>query len=414
MQLVFEKWVKSQAISLKASNLFDESFLCYKAGANKAALLYSYVAFLTILKERLADSTMPITVKTGQWEKLLRQLRNESEWEEAVFTCTQDSTNNYFPIQEHVRLQIKYWKDRRNDAAHIKDNEINENHVELFWSFISSNLSKIRVGGGQRAMMNKFLVFYDPMQTAPEEDITPLITEIPHSLEVSNLIEFIEELFSVDNLLFLEEPRFYNAFVRNSPGEYKKELIKYLKNHNEKLEGLLNDSPGVVQFLDLSKQEIRQLWRRPGTGLRLIQVAPSLLRNNLIPANEIEELLEKVAKVAKSGPYSEMDRSVLQEYGYYTYWSHEKVTKLHMFGYKSINDFTPAIIDFMEHNKIETELIKKIVLQIGGNGGHPYSLVNALNSMFTKLPQKKSEFYKGMPTVKEEVMTQFKKRMEAK
>ncbi|NJM79738.1 MAG: hypothetical protein HC854_09145, partial [Flavobacterium sp.] len=97
-----------------------------------------------------------------------------------------------------VRQQIKYWKDRRNDCAHFKQNEINISHVEIFWSFLKSNLSKITIEGGKLNLLKKFLNHFDETKTPPDSDYTHLIKEIEHAIEINESESFFIEL---DNLI---------------------------------------------------------------------------------------------------------------------------------------------------------------------------------------------------------------------
>src|SRR5688572_13151617 len=126
MKLPIEKWLDLQNPSKNVRDLFNESMLCYKVGAYRASLLYSYLGFLTMLKERLIVAHKPGALPQGMWDNLISNVQKENRWEESVFDSTQCSTQPIFLIDGHIRLQIKYWRDRRNDAAHYKDNAINE------------------------------------------------------------------------------------------------------------------------------------------------------------------------------------------------------------------------------------------------------------------------------------------------
>ena len=59
MNLKIEKWIIDQKLSKKVTPLFDEAIKSYKASAYKAALLFSYLGFMTILKERIINAQLP-------------------------------------------------------------------------------------------------------------------------------------------------------------------------------------------------------------------------------------------------------------------------------------------------------------------------------------------------------------------
>src|SRR5690606_38212653 len=107
-----EDWLnrKTQNFSEDSKILFEESLLCYRIKAYRASLLFSYLGFLTFIKELIIKSKKPETFDEGRWELLVRCLNNEDEWEEKVYKELTNSKNPLFNISEALRLQIKYWK----------------------------------------------------------------------------------------------------------------------------------------------------------------------------------------------------------------------------------------------------------------------------------------------------------------
>jgi hypothetical protein len=132
MKIAIEDWKKEKRFNKKVSSLFDESIVCYKHGAYRASLMFSYLAFLTFLKETIIKSNKPASINQSRWDSILNDLQNDDKWEKRVFEELTNSSTPIFNIKEDIRQQIKYWKDRRNDCAHFKDNEIDAHHVESF------------------------------------------------------------------------------------------------------------------------------------------------------------------------------------------------------------------------------------------------------------------------------------------
>src|SRR3954471_9209694 len=129
MKLRIENWIDNSNFSEDVNVLFTDAVTCYKAGANRASLLFSYLAFLTILKERIIGATKPNLYPQGEWDIIILKLQNEDLWEAIVFDATQQqekidqatkqrTKDPIFNLNDNLRLQIKYWKDRRNDCAH--------------------------------------------------------------------------------------------------------------------------------------------------------------------------------------------------------------------------------------------------------------------------------------------------------
>jgi hypothetical protein len=108
----------------------------------------------------------------------LHNIKLEDKWEEEILTALNNSSNPIFNINENIRVQIKYLKDRRNDCAHAKNNIINHHHVEIFWTFLQSNLSKITVERGKLTLLNKFSDQFDTAITSRFESYDYLIDEI--------------------------------------------------------------------------------------------------------------------------------------------------------------------------------------------------------------------------------------------
>ena len=138
MKLPFEEWILSQEISADAKDLISEAIVCYKANANRAALLFSYLCFQTIIRDRMLNANRPDNIPEGMWTDILKKLRNEDTWDQTVFDNLQrQQPKEIFILNDDIRNQITYWKNRRNDCAHSKNNIIGVSHVdEKFLVFI--------------------------------------------------------------------------------------------------------------------------------------------------------------------------------------------------------------------------------------------------------------------------------------
>jgi len=59
MKLQLEQWLDDQTLSSESQSCFEESFICYKVAAYKAALLFGYLGFLTTIRDRILQSRSP-------------------------------------------------------------------------------------------------------------------------------------------------------------------------------------------------------------------------------------------------------------------------------------------------------------------------------------------------------------------
>ncbi|KAA6314826.1 hypothetical protein EZS27_034619 [termite gut metagenome] len=166
MKLKIEYWINDNNFSDAITNIFSESVMCYKNGIYRPALLLSYISFMNILRERILVSDGPKVFEKSQWNQIQRNVIKDETWEKAVFDATQQrgkieqstkakTRDTIFSISETIREEIFYWKNRRNDCAHFKTNHIDAFHVEAFWAFLQSNLSKITIVSFQNRFTEK-------------------------------------------------------------------------------------------------------------------------------------------------------------------------------------------------------------------------------------------------------------------
>lgn len=261
-----EKWVDSKIknYSNDSYNLFREAILCYNIKAYRASLLFSYLGFFKYIKELLNKSKKPVHFDQTRWDAILRNIKLEDKWEEEILNALNNSSNPVFNIKENIRTQIKFWKDRRNDCAHAKDNIINHHHVEIFWTFLKSNLSKITIEGGKQNLLNKFSDHFDATKTSRFESYNFLIEEIENSIEVVEIDEFIKVLDVVIQNRTFENSKVYEVFDKVltkylSVNFIKDAVINYLKTTSKDLD-FLSYFPNNFNTFNYSPQDIRVIW----------------------------------------------------------------------------------------------------------------------------------------------------------
>jgi hypothetical protein len=261
-----EKWVDSKIknYSDDSYNLFREAILCYNIKAYRASLLFSYLGFFKYIKELLNKSKKPASFDQGRWDSILRNIKLEDKWEEEILNSLNNSSNPVFNIKDNIRTQIKFWKDRRNDCAHAKDNIINNHHVEIFWTFLKSNLSKITLEGGKQNLLNKFSDHFDATRTSRFESYDHIIEEIENSIEAVEIDDFIKEL----GVVVIDKAHDYSILYEvydkilskyYSVNYIKDAVINYLKNSHKDLD-FLSYFPNNFSNFNYSNQDIRLIW----------------------------------------------------------------------------------------------------------------------------------------------------------
>ena len=107
MKLPFEEWVYQKHFSQNVVKLFSEALISYKHSAYMASLLFSYLAFLTILKELIIKSTKAVSIPQGRWDIIIKKLQNDDTWEKCVYEELINNSSPIFNISDDVlNLQI--------------------------------------------------------------------------------------------------------------------------------------------------------------------------------------------------------------------------------------------------------------------------------------------------------------------
>lgn len=306
---------------------FREAEICYRAGAYRAALLFSYIGWGLTLRSRLLRAACPAGLPLNKWEKDLAGLRCEDEWDKKVFDLTQQkSPAPVFLVSEDLRHQVRYWKDRRNDCAHFKTNEIDHSHVESFWNFIFSNIGKFVPNGSAAALLNEIILYFDRNVTPPNMPLDPIIERIPHCVERDKLTQFFEDL--AEKLSSSSDTaHVFDAVIRVTNDSTVKVLRDFLINH-KKLLSLFRKFPQHVILLEQNPESVRSLWRKHlfSSYQEDINVFAALLRANMIPQEEIAEAnAEAVTKIQGNIP-SPIDKQILDQYGFFAVFSERAFT----------------------------------------------------------------------------------------
>ena len=237
MILDIENWVGEQRYPNKIKKLFTESVMCYRTGAHRASLLFSYIGFLTIIRENLIASAAPEGFTEEEWENLLSAIRTNDLWEGSVYDALMRSEKPIFELSEDIKLQIKYWNDRKNDCT-LYNNGIEGHHTLSFWSFVKSHVSKMTVEGGQASLLKKFNAHFDPIQTRPNKDYGYLVSQISESVLPKKYHEFFEKLEA--NIAgdrwwggFEESANVYAKIFDVCDATIQESLVKYLKKQKK-------------------------------------------------------------------------------------------------------------------------------------------------------------------------------------
>ncbi|MEE4580534.1 hypothetical protein [Paenibacillus polymyxa] len=399
MRLKIEEWLSGQIISEEAENLLEESIVCYKASAYRAGFLFSYLFFLTVLRERILSAKKPDDIPETIWRGIIKKLHDDDKRDGEVFDQVKRGPGTWgiFNLNDDLRQQVTYWKNRRNDCAHAKTNGIQASHIESFWSFIQYNLPKFVVNGGKDALLEKVRIHFDITLTAPNTDFEYITQEIVHSIYESEYKEFIAQLYELlgdkINNYSSESERRINFWLRlfGLNKSFDKALIEYLLENEKLLNAILmKDSSKVVYFRG-HPQFIRKLWY----GGRIDpSILAALLRNDLIP---VEQQEEAITNIVESNQFInpeiilEEDMNVLIEKGLAT------VFKRIAFEEYYINSFDWAnnakrwlVVWFIKKYGLDEIIVRSLSTTF--IGGHPWHLRDGLKEVLNEDPVLKDSF----------------------
>lgn len=399
MKLRIENWIDNNNFSEDVNVLFTDAVTCYKARANRASLLFSYLAFLTILKERIIGGTKPNLFPQGEWDKIISKLQNEDLWEASAFDATQqqektDQTTKertkdpIFNLNDNLRLQIKYWKDRRNDCAHYKDNIIDTFHIEAFWAFMESNMSKITIEGGMQSLINKIYKHFDPTITPPDKDISPLIQEIEFSVERSKLKHFWEVLLNngeCDFDLSKRKQELISKSLEVNKGFVNDSLIAIVKANKYYLKDFLSNHTDKILSFNFNEEEVRKFWKTQLTSCNnILGLYTSFLRNGLIPQNEIAEANKTILIAIREYSPTINEHQILSGNGILDTFKQVILKNSNFIGYKSylwVNERADIISGIIKNCPSDKDIIMRLVEHFNQQDNSDW-LLERFNSIF--------------------------------
>ncbi|MFJ7371263.1 hypothetical protein ACIQVU_17815 [Lysinibacillus sp. NPDC098008] len=408
MQIYFESWIKSQDISEDAELLFEEAIKCYRVGAYRASFLMSYLGFMKALRDRLLRSDKPDLVHEEDWKKTRNDLRDDKVWEDTVYKTTQekkDKQSKVYLISSDLIEEIPYWRKKRNESAHAKDTIIGYSHVETFWLFLQSNLSKFVVNGGKKALLDKIEKHFDKKYTEPGTDFIHLINEIPLVVKEYEIPDLLKEINDDYVTLHFSEDRqeymFWKEIAYSTNSNINKSFIEYITSDYEVFAEFMEVFPDRLLLCTHKPELIRIFWteilfNKIGTyNSSFWELSLILLRNNLIPSSEIPQFVRRLAGKINSGRLPNEEQTIiLKTYGLFD------VIKEAVFlsgdlnrayvGYQNANNYATKIIYYLKNCPLELDVVRELNALF-----HTYSfgsLYDLLDRHIEKNPNFKYEF----------------------
>ncbi|MGG4392112.1 hypothetical protein COK01_24810 [Priestia megaterium] len=382
MELRFENWIKKQDISEDALILFDESIKCYRVGAYRASFLMSYLGFMKALRDRLLKSGKPTQIHEAEWEKTRNDLRDDKIWEEIVFTTTQEkqkidkrtSVSKVFLISNDIIEDMPYWRRKRNECAHAKDTVISYSHVDTFWLFLESNLSKFVVNGGKDALLEKFGKYIDTRFTRPGEDFRPLIEEIISVVKQEDVPEFLQEInanyIHIDDMKTQFGYKFWHEIAYSSNSNLQNAFIKFITGDADTFANFIAAFPDRLALCTSEEQLVRFFWneslfnRVHSVAENFWEIATILLRSNIIPLKEVPRFVSKLAdQISSFSKPNEIEAKELEKHGLFSVLRSslfESDILISRNSYNNANTNDSKLMVYLENQPLDSLIVKQL------------------------------------------------------
>lgn len=306
-----------------------------------------------------------------------------------------------FLVSEDLRHQVRYWKDRRNDCAHFKANEIDHSHVESFWNFIFSNMGKFVPNGSAAALLNEIVLYFDEDFTPPNTPLDPIIERIPHCVERDGLTQFFIDIAEKvtrklsENFATLRDVHIvFDAVIRVTNELTINALREVILNHFDYFVSFVREFPQHVILLKDNSELTRCLWRKYlflTYHNKDFNVFAALLRAHMIHRDEIDEVSVTITIQLKGNIPNQMDVLILDQIGFFDTFQRTVFEGMQLNDFNWWNVNAKLVCWYLESYPIPVEAVRSIC-SIFTQSNYPWKVRNRLTELFKENSNKRQEF----------------------
>lgn len=408
MKIEFEEWLKRENFESEVNELFEESIICYKASAYRASLLFSYLGFQTVIKHRINSSRPAKDYNDGEWNQIKKTLLDDDKWDKLVFKYIENKKKPIFVVNDDIRNQYAYWRDRRNDCAHAKLNIISYPHVEGFWLFIQSNLGKFVVNGGMRKVLQEIEDYFNPVITPIGTSSDPIIKRVPSTIDINDFEEFLSKLKKFTEKQSKTDIKIYDKEIVELwsklfelQNTYCEKLVSFLVENSSFSIKLIRSNPKILQQFKNENTFTRKLWREEFSIPNDYKVFVNLLRNKLIPSTQYNEIFNHMLDNFETIYFDQDSRRLEEKYRIdpldeVTLKESDFFNKFHIAAFeenKIVSDFNwgnrnkELVIHYIKEFKLNEVIVSKINEAFNKNFP-PYRLMKEIELYYKNNPLK--------------------------
>ena len=282
----FEKWLEekydSKLLSHMDSNteaikkLFNESMICHKSSAYRAAIIMAMNGFNMIMRDRLLKYKDSLEKTDNSIYFNDKKLTDDNGWDMELGNFIITNKKNFdkiFPNKSDWHNDWSNYRIMRNRAAHGKSFELDYYNVEVFYSWIMQAFNMLYPVTALETLLEDITIFFDISKTpddkpydyiinnslyiSSEEELEKIIFCL-YEIYISNInnnklklkvINLLSELFNNKKNIFLNViNEFIKNYLSNSQIEEDEEDRKY--HYSEFVKDLLYNNVQISLEID--------------------------------------------------------------------------------------------------------------------------------------------------------------------
>jgi hypothetical protein len=258
------------------------------------------------------------------------------------------------------------------------------------------------------SLKQKFRDFFDPTLTPTGAPIQGLVQDVGSFLSGHDLSRFVSEAFETvqreerSRGLFLTEAipstaqSFLTGLLRHGSNDVQDATARFITEDRKRCYNFLRTNTEFLYLAGNNPSLIRWLWNQAGDAATSdYSLVSSLLRNSLIPNDEIQEALRTFISKAPSGRPSQDEREELKKHGFYDELKNVAITSDIMTSFAKANQCRALLVDLLDCVEIDHSLAKAIFWNFNTDF-HPFGLRNALVDFFQARQDKRDEYRRAI------------------
>jgi hypothetical protein len=184
--------------------------------------------------------------------------------------------------------------------------------------------------------------------------------------------------------------------LRYGSQDVRDATAKFIAEDLERCYHFLRANTEFVYIAEDNRTLVRWLWNKAGDdGAPDYPLVSGLLRNRLVPTDEIKEALHTFILKAPSGRPSANERQEVRTHGFYKELKHAALTSDIMYDFKKANRCRALSVDLLDCVEIDSPLAKAIFENFNVEN-HPWHLRDALIDFFQARPNKRAEYQQAI------------------